>query len=102
MAAMDSHANGLLPPFVLRLAAAHPGISLDIEIASTDRAAATLIDDQVDLVIAFNLAPHREIRIIATEQLPFGCVVAPEGGRTAERQRGGDRTQGVAHYADGR
>jgi DNA-binding transcriptional LysR family regulator len=85
VAAMDSHANGLLPNLIVRLAAVQPAITLDVEIATTDRAAAALIDDQVDFAMAFNLPPHRDVRIIASEQLPFGCVVAPDHALVSQR-----------------
>ena len=77
IAVMDSHANGLLPPFVVHLADAHPAISLEIQVATTDEAAAALLAEQVDLIVAHNLPPGREMHAIMTETLPFGCVVAP-------------------------
>ena len=77
IAAMDSHANGFLPGAVEQLLCDHPAITLEIEICSTDRAATALLNEEVDVVIAFNLRPQREIRLIAVEDLPFGCVVAP-------------------------
>ncbi|CAH1657181.1 HTH lysR-type domain-containing protein [Hyphomicrobiales bacterium] len=75
--AMDSHATTILPELVQIVAAAHPLISLSIQIGSTDEAAAALISGQADLVIAFNLPPRSEIRSLWSTPLPFGCVVAP-------------------------
>ena len=77
IAAMDSHANGFLPSFIERLAREHPEITLDVEITTTDRAAAALLNGDVDCVVAFNLAPHRDLSVVAAAALPFGCIVAP-------------------------
>lgn len=75
--AMDSHATTILPQLVQTIAAAHPLISLSIQIGSTDEAAAALMSGQADLVIAFNLPPRSEMRSLWSVPLPFGCVVAP-------------------------
>jgi len=77
LAAMDSHANGVLPHFVERLAREHPRISLEIEIASPDGALAALLAGDVDIVAAFNVVPRRDLHVIWSAELPFGCVVAP-------------------------
>ncbi|HRE20819.1 MAG TPA: LysR family transcriptional regulator [Rhabdaerophilum sp.] len=77
IAAMDSHANGLLPALVGHLAREHPAISIEAEIMSTDGAATALINGDVDVTVAFNLSPHQEIIIQSSTELPLGCVVAP-------------------------
>lgn len=77
LAAMDSHANGLLPRFVNRLGRDHPKIQLDIDLVSTDEAVRRLTEGLVDIAVAFNLKPHRDLHIIASAELPLGCVVAP-------------------------
>jgi len=76
LAAMDSHANGLLPVFIERLAGLHPGITLDVEIVSPDEAVAGLIESRVDIAVAFNVKPARELHLLWSTELPLGCVVA--------------------------
>lgn len=75
--AMDSHATSVLPRLVEEVAAAHPLISLDIEIGSPDDAAPALTAGRADIAIAFNLPPRRDLQVLWREDLPFGCVVAP-------------------------
>ena len=75
--AMDSHVNGCLPPFVAGMAEAHPGISLEIEIATTDAAVASLVGGTADVAAAYNLLPRRDLHVLWSARLPFGCVVAP-------------------------
>ncbi|WP_425624584.1 LysR family transcriptional regulator [Agrobacterium radiobacter] len=93
LAAMDSHANGFLPQFVERLATEHPRISLEVEIASPDDALTALRAGEVDMAAAFNLSPRRDIHMLWTSELPFGCVVAPghalAEGETHEPSGGG-------------
>jgi DNA-binding transcriptional LysR family regulator len=77
LVAMDSHANGCLPPLVVRIAEDHPGISLEIEVAATDAAVASVVAGTADIAAAYNLLPRRDLHVLWSEQLPFGCVVAP-------------------------
>lgn len=86
LVAMDSHANGLLPDLILRLATDHPGHSVDVKIATLDEASSLLLGEAADLAIIHNLAPHRDVLTVMTETLPFGCVVAP-GHPLAGRDR---------------
>ena len=74
--AMDSHANGLLPRVVRELRAAHPKITLEIEITNTAQAAASLVNGAADIGIVFNLPPHRDLRTIWSADLPLGCILA--------------------------
>ena len=76
--AMDSHATSVLPALVARLGEAHPRISLEIEIASTDEAVAALVAGQAEVVAGFNLHPRRELLPLWQAELPLGCVVAPD------------------------
>lgn len=75
--AMDSHVNGCLPPLILQMAEEHPGISLEIEVATTDVAVASLVGGTADVAAAYNLVPRRDLHVLWSSQLPFGCVVAP-------------------------
>lgn len=77
LAAMDSHVNGFLPEFVAVVAREHPGIVLEVDIVSTDDAVQRLRAGEVDLAVAFNLKPGRDLHIVASAELPLGCVVAP-------------------------
>ena len=75
--AMDSHATTILPQLVQEVAAAHPLISLSIQIGSTDEAVAALLSGQADLIIVFNLPQRNDVRPLWSLPLPFGCIVAP-------------------------
>lgn len=77
LAAMDSHANGFLPHFIERLAADHPRISLEVEVASPDDVLAALLAGTVDVAAIFNLQPRRDIHVLWSADLPLGCVAAP-------------------------
>lgn len=76
--AMDSHANGLLPRVIERLARDHPRISLEIEIVDSDRALAALLSGDADIAAIFNLPPRRDVQVLSSAELPFGCVVAAD------------------------
>lgn len=77
LVAMDSHANGFLPQFIEKLATMHPRISLEVEIASPDDALSALVAGDADIIAAFNLSPRRDVHVLWSAELPFGCVVAP-------------------------
>ncbi len=77
LAAMDSHTNGFLPSFVARLARQYSKIQLEIDVMSTDQAAAALIGGELDIAVAFNLKPQRDIHLVWSAGLPLGCIVAP-------------------------
>lgn len=76
LAAMDSHANGFLPAFVQVTARDHPRIVIDVEIHSPDEAVAQLLAGEVDIAVAFNLKPQRDLNLLWTADLPLGCAVA--------------------------
>jgi DNA-binding transcriptional LysR family regulator len=78
MLAMDSHSTAVLPRLVHGLSERYPRISLSIEIGTTDSVAAALRDGHADLAAVFNLPPTRDILVLWHEDLPFGCVVAPQ------------------------
>lgn len=75
--AMDSHVNGFLPKFIERLAVEHPRITLEVAIASPDDALTELLAGNAALAAVFNLSPRRDVHILWSAELPFGCVVAP-------------------------
>ncbi len=74
---MDSHANGFLPRLVERLAVEHPRISLEVEVASPDDALTKLLAGEADIAAIFNLSPRRDVHVLWSAELPFGCVLAP-------------------------
>jgi len=76
MVAMDSHTTSFLPPLIEELAQAHPRITLEIEIGSTDSAITALGGASADLACVFNLTPRRDVHALWSSDLPFGCVVA--------------------------
>ncbi len=86
LAAMDSHVNGFLPVFVGRWARQYPRIRLEIDIMSTDQATSALVEGALDIAIAFNFKPQRDLHIIWSAGLPLGCVVAPDHPLAAQRQ----------------
>jgi len=75
--AMDSHSTSFLPALVERLAQTHPGVSLSIDLASSDDAASEILSGKAELAAVFNLPPRREFLVLWRGELPFGCVVAP-------------------------
>ncbi|MEI8144197.1 MAG: LysR family transcriptional regulator [Alphaproteobacteria bacterium] len=77
LAAMDSHANGLLPALLTTVSAAYPKVALEIDIMSTDDAVDALMDDRADVALAFNLRARRELHVLWSVDLPLGCTVAP-------------------------
>lgn len=93
--AMDSHVNGFLPDVVQQLAREHPRIALEIEIGSTDAAGSALIGGTADIAAVFNLSPRRELHVLWSAELPFGCVVAPH--HPLARERSISMQEAVAH-----
>jgi len=75
--AMDSHSTSFLPALVERLAQTRPGVSLSIDLASSDDAASEILSGKAELAAVFNLPPRREFLVLWRGELPFGCVVAP-------------------------
>ena len=78
LVAMDSHANGFLPRFIERMAKEQPRISLEVEITSPDEAVTALLAGDADIAAIFNLSPRRDVHVIWSTELPFGCVVVPD------------------------
>ncbi len=74
---MDSYANGILADVIADQRKGYPGIALDIEIGSTDAVIAMLMEGEIDIAVAFNAAPRRELHALHNYSLPFGCIVAP-------------------------
>ena len=77
LAAMDSHATGVLPRLLDALNDEHPLIGMSVELTTPDDAELALLTGKVDLATIFNLAPRRELLVLWKCELPLGCVVAP-------------------------
>ncbi|RYF41266.1 MAG: LysR family transcriptional regulator [Comamonadaceae bacterium] len=86
LAAMDSHANGFLPEFVLAASREHPGIQLEVDIVSPDEAVEMLVKGAVDLAVAFNMKPQREVNLVWSTELPLGCAMAAGHPLAGERR----------------
>lgn len=78
LGAMDSMANGVIPRLAGRLFDVYPRVQLDIEFTTPDAVAESLTEGQVDIALAFNVKPQRDLHIIWTTDLPLGCLVAPD------------------------
>ena len=78
IATMDSQVNGILPQFIDQLASELPQVTLEIEIANTTQAAAALEQGTADIAFVFNAPRRRDLHLIWSEDLPFGCVTAKE------------------------
>jgi len=54
-----------------------------------------LLGGSADLAAIFNLSPHRDVRVLWSGDLPFGCIVAP--GHVLARQKTVSMQQVAAH-----
>ncbi len=79
------------------MAELHPRISLDVEVATTDAAAVLLVSGQAEVAVAYNLQPRRDLHVLWSSELPFGCVIAP--GHPLARHRSASLQQ-IAAYPD--
>ncbi|WP_172331144.1 LysR family transcriptional regulator [Mangrovicoccus sp. HB161399] len=77
LATMDSLVNGLVPRFLAEIAARYPRVRVDVEVATPDDAAAQLEEGLCDMVLCFNLRPHRDFHVLWSAELPLCCVAAP-------------------------
>lgn len=77
IAVMDSQTNCMLPDFVERIAADFPLVQLDLDVMTPTDAVQALDQGRVDIALAFNVRPRRNIRTLWSEALPLGCVISP-------------------------
>ena len=77
LGAMDGLVDGVLQDAVLAFHQAHPRIHLSILVTGSEAGLRALLNRELDLLLAFNLPRRRELRVLGTWSLPFGCVVAP-------------------------
>lgn len=78
LASMDSLVNGVVPRFLGRIAESYPRVRIDVEVATPDDAADMLDEGRVDIALAFNLNPRRDLHILWAADLPLYCVVAKD------------------------
>ena len=78
LAAIQSVAGTLLPRAISAYQARYPGVGFEVTIAGNDKILAALAGDEVDLGIAFNAPPHREIVIVAAIEQSFRVVMAED------------------------
>jgi DNA-binding transcriptional LysR family regulator len=76
LGAMDGLVDGVLRDTVLAFHRANPQIHLSIEVAGTEAGLRALLAGTLDALLAFNLPERRELRMLASWSLPFGCVMA--------------------------
>ncbi|MEV8467656.1 LysR family transcriptional regulator [Fluviibacterium sp. DFM31] len=76
--AMDSMANGVIPRLIGKLFENYPRVQLDIEFTTPDSVTDHLTKGEVDIALAFNIKPHRDLHIMWTTDLPLGCLAAPD------------------------
>ncbi|MCE2566043.1 LysR family transcriptional regulator [Komagataeibacter sp. FNDCF1] len=76
--AVEGVAGQLLPALLGRIITAFPAIDLYVEVGSPATIVSALREGQVDLGIAFSLAPHPELRRVAVAHFPIGAVMRPD------------------------
>ena len=77
VAASPGIAEGVLLPIVARFRREHPGISVTVSSAPTERVFAELLGGEADLAIAYDLPRHPNINATAIFRSALGAVVAP-------------------------
>lgn len=75
---MDGYADGIVVDVIQKQLEQYPKIVLDIEIGSTGSVIAMMLEGEVDLAVAFNVAPRKELHVLHSCVLPFGCIAAPD------------------------
>lgn len=98
-------------PALAEFSAAHPSVSFDIMVASSDQLVQRLLDDEADIVVAFNPIQHRSVLSLAeiadalvVAAHPDDAVAARQSVRIAEigemRLALPDRTFGLRRLVD--
>ncbi len=98
-------------PALAEFSAAHPSVSFDIMVASSDQLVQRLLDDEADMVVAFNPIQHRSVLSLAeiadalvVAAHPDDAVAARQSVRIAEigemRLALPDRTFGLRRLID--
>ncbi len=98
-------------PALAEFSAAHPSVSFDIMVASSDQLVQRLLDDEADMVVAFNPIQHRSVLSLAeiadalvVAAHPDDAVAARQSVRIAEigemRLALPDRTFGLRRLVD--
>ncbi|RAH96725.1 LysR family transcriptional regulator [Acuticoccus sediminis] len=77
LAAMDSMVNGVVPRILSAVFERFPKLQIDVEVMPPDGVPDALTEGEIDLAIAFNVRPNRDLHTVWSETLPLGCVVSP-------------------------
>jgi DNA-binding transcriptional LysR family regulator len=72
-------------PALAEFSAAHPSVSFDIMVASSDQLVQRLLDDEADVIVAFNPILHRSVLSLA-EIADALVLAARPGDAVAQRQ----------------
>ena len=72
-------------PALAEFSAAHPSVSFDIMVASSEQLVQRLIDDEADVIVAFNPSLHRSVLSLAEIADALVLAVHP-GDAVAQRQ----------------
>jgi DNA-binding transcriptional LysR family regulator len=85
LGAMDGLENGVLRDAVLDFHRAQLRLHLSIAVSGTVAGLRALLAGELDALLAFNLPRRRELRLLGSWTLDFGCVVA-RGHPLAQRK----------------
>lgn len=77
VAANPGIAEGVLLPIVSRFRGEHPGISITVSSAPTERVFAELLGGEADLAIAYGMPRHPNINATAIFRSALGAVASP-------------------------
>ena len=86
IAANPGIADGVLLPIVTRFRRNHPGVSVTITTAPTERVFSELLGGEADLAIAYDMPRHPSVNATAIFKSSLGVVVAP--GHPLAKRRG--------------
>jgi DNA-binding transcriptional LysR family regulator len=85
VAIIESVSRGLMPEALDAFWRAHPGISVDIRVMSSQQAVNAVAEGECDLGLVFDIRVPRTVRRIGMVSLPLGVVTKPDSrfaGRT--------------------
>jgi DNA-binding transcriptional LysR family regulator len=90
VAAVESVAGELLPSAITQFQATHPNVRFNVRIGAPDDLTASLIADQVDLILTHHPPPKKHVAMVATATQALCALMAadhPLAGREALRLR---------------
>jgi DNA-binding transcriptional LysR family regulator len=78
--------SDMVPTLLATLQRRHPHISYFVYLASTDRIADAVVNDEADIGITFNVARRPDVSVVVSHQEPLRVLVAP-GHPLAKRRK---------------